>query len=247
MMHSNSVIMAEKARLRKKAGLDITEDREKDFNRGKQRQNAHRFYQEDGNALQFLTEKKRNFLLKKANSKAGQLLCEYHQGEVLDDAFLTKRSHLFIPGSESSRELAPGQLIYRRNKVRGVNGITGSSKRTRGFAWGEVSTLHNDEQKLTYFKVKFVPGIDPVFMHEACLSEGSRAHLWGDGAKFMASRLSNVDNETWKSFKASCRAASEAVKAKAEAAKATAAKKPGKKAGKLVELTTSRKSKKARR
>lgn len=80
-MHTSKVIQKEKARLRKKAGLDVSEEREKDFNRGQRRQAAHKFYQDDGNALQYLTKEKRDWLLKKANLEGGVLLCDAHTGK----------------------------------------------------------------------------------------------------------------------------------------------------------------------
>jgi hypothetical protein len=36
-------------------------------------------------------------------------------------------------------ELEPGQLIYRRNIVRQVKGVTSASKRLRAKPWGGVS------------------------------------------------------------------------------------------------------------
>jgi hypothetical protein len=45
-------------------------------------------------------------------------------------------------------------------------------------------------------KVTLVPRLEALFMHDECLTDDARAHIWGDGSKFKASRLSNVDNAT---------------------------------------------------
>ena len=87
-----------------------------------------------------------------------------------------------------------------------------------------------------------------MFTHEECLTQGSRAHLVGDGGKFKASRLSNVNQETWDKFKDSCRAASKALKASkakaARAAKAKVSKEAAMRVAAVIQLTASRRSKK---
>jgi hypothetical protein len=83
MMHTSTVIMKEKARLRKRVGL-LTADPEpeRNQNRGQQRQKAHQYYQDHGNCLQVLTEAKRVWLLQKRGAKEGvKLACKYHNGE----------------------------------------------------------------------------------------------------------------------------------------------------------------------
>ncbi len=44
-------------------------------------------------------------------------------------------------------------------------------------------------------------------MHEACLTDAARMHIWGDGTNLKATRLANVDDGTWDSFKKRCREA----------------------------------------
>lgn len=92
--------------------------------------------------------------------------------------------------------------------------------------------------------MKFVPETEPVFMHEQCLSEKARAHIWEDGK---VSRLTNVNNEIWATFKASCKAAFDAAQKAESSKKANASKKTSAstKASKVVDLTTCRKTKKA--
>lgn len=82
MMHSSKAIQKEKARLRKQVGLKLDQEGEKDFNRGKQRQNAHREYQDKGNGLQVLTKEKKEWLLRRKGNPGGPLVCKYHNGEL---------------------------------------------------------------------------------------------------------------------------------------------------------------------
>jgi hypothetical protein len=83
MMHTSKVIQREKARLRRQAGLPTVPEREKDSRRGRQRELAHQFHQDDGNAIQFLTETKRQWLLKRGGmgGEDGRLLCQHHNSE----------------------------------------------------------------------------------------------------------------------------------------------------------------------
>jgi hypothetical protein len=80
-MHTSEPIQQEKARLREEAGLTLDKDFENDFSRGRERQMAHRQYQDEGNAVLVLSKGKRAWLIKKANIKDGKLLCKYHTGK----------------------------------------------------------------------------------------------------------------------------------------------------------------------
>lgn len=137
LMHSNPAIQKEKARLRKQAGLSLDPEREKEFNRGKQRQEAHRLHQDLGNGLQVLTVRKKEWLTLKGKP-GGKLTCKFHNGKLQLTA--VDKAHPRQPGPDSEAELKVGQLIYRRNIVHEVNGVASSSKRLRLKPQGGVSS-----------------------------------------------------------------------------------------------------------
>jgi hypothetical protein len=160
-----------------------------------------------------------------------------------------------FPPGETSAELEVGQLIYRRNIVHESNSVASSSTRTRLKPWGGVSACFfyqkNDADAYLFFffyKVTLVPRLEALFMHQECLTDDARAHLWGDGTKFKASRLSNVDNASWKAFKVSCEKAYLAKqKKRGNKPKGTQSSAPAAKKAKTLHLTEALKSKKGRK
>ena len=88
-------------------------------------------------------------------------------------------------------------------------------------------------------------------MHEECLTDSMRAHIWNGGKKFKCGRLSNISNTVWKAFKERCeQAANQLEKQKKRGGRLT---KDGIKAGSkkkiitLTESTRARPKKKARK
>lgn len=82
-------------------------------------------------------------------------------------------------------------------------------------------------------------------MHSSCLNQASLAHIWGDGTKLKAGRLSNVNNKAWKAFKDRCQKAYKAQQRERGDARQNQVPGPAKKRAKATRLTETTKSKKA--
>jgi hypothetical protein len=90
--------------------------------------------------------------------------------------------------------------------------------------------------------VDLVPKLEAAFMHETCLSDAARVHIWGDGTNIKASRLANVDDDTWDGFKQRCRDAyKDSRKRRREQPPEPEPEGPAKKKVKLVTCTKSKK------
>jgi hypothetical protein len=89
--------------------------------------------------------------------------------------------------------------------------------------------------------------LEAMYVHEKCLSQGARAHIWGNGKCFNASRLGNVGNKAWARFKARCELAYKEAQRERAAGRQAKKPRPDKKTLKATTLTFSVKAKKAGR